>query len=208
MHSPNLDHHNDYGRQVQDRLGAVLHRLATLDLGVSGYEQRKSTERLNADTLRKISADLERAFVEAQEAAMSYERLRSSASHALQRADLLFLLSPIPCVILDRNSLIIDANPAAARTVNLSQRHLVGKPFQLFVGSDRAEFLARLESLDHSAWAIRWPITVRPRERGVLKVTFAAAVDAEDHIVAMLLPAAADGEDLPEVDESLKAGHA
>jgi PAS domain-containing protein len=195
MNTANLDHRNDYGREAQDRLGAALHRLSSLDLHSSGSDGRKNSERINADILRKINADLERAFVEMQEAAMSYERLRSSASHALQRADLLFLLSPVPCVILDRSSVIVDANPAAARAVNLSQRHLVGKPFQLFVGRDRDEFLTRLASLERGGWATKWPVVIRPRERGLLKLTFAAAVDAEDHVVAMLLPASASGED-------------
>ena len=186
MNTANLDHHNDYGREAQDRLGAALHRLASLDLHSSGSDGRKNSERINADILRKINADLERAFVEMQEAAMSYERLRSSASHALQRAELLFFLSPVPCVILDRSSVIVDANPAAARAVNLSQ---------LFVGRDRDDFLTRLASLERGGWATKWPVVIRPRERGLLKLTFAAAVDAEDHVVAMLLPASASGED-------------
>jgi PAS domain-containing protein len=203
MRTAALDHYNEYGRQVQDRLGAALHHLASLDLSGSGREPRRSNERLTADVLRKVSAELERALVEVREASVSYERLRVSASQALQRADLLFLLSPVPCLILDRTSQVIDANPAAARAVNLSQRHLIGRSLELFVGSDRSEFLERLAALERDAWATRWPVTIRPRERGLLRVIFTAVVDQEDHIVAMLLPLDAASEDLaPAHDEA------
>ena len=202
MYTPNFDHHKEYGRQVQDRLGAALHRLAALDLNGPDHDHRKNRERQTADVLRRVNADLERALVEAQEAAVSGERLRSWAYQARQRADLLFLLSPFPCLILDRTSQVIDANAAAARVVNLSQRHLIGKSLQLFVGANRAEFLERLQTLERDAWAVRWPLTIRPRERGLLKVIFTAAVDAENQIVAMLLPLDTPVEDMPQTDES------
>jgi PAS domain-containing protein len=200
MDTANFDHHNDYGRRVQDRLGTVLHRLASFDADGSAPNVHKGSDRASAEMLRKISADLERSLVELQEASRSHERLRSLAEHALQRAELLFLISPVPCVILDRSSIVIDANPAATKAVNLSQRHLVGKPFHLFVGSNREDFLATLGSLERDR-VTRWPVSIRPRERGALRMTIAAAVDEEDRVVAMLMPGDA-GRDVTDAIES------
>jgi PAS domain-containing protein len=184
---------NGYGQQVQDRLGSALHRLASLEESVSSAESRRGSERLGSE-LRRINTDLQRAFVDVQEAAVSYEHLRSSAACSTQRADLLFLLSPVPCLVLDRSGAVVDANPAATRKVNLSHRHLVGKPFQLFVGSDRAEFVKRLQTLGNSEWVTKWPLCIRPRERGSLQVTFAASVDTQDRVLVMLLPPEAPKE--------------
>ena len=184
---------NGYGQQVQDRLGSALHRLASLEETVSSTEPRRGGERLGVE-LRRINTDLQRAFVDVQEAAVSYEHLRSSAASSSQRADLLFLLSPVPCLVLDRNAVVVDANPAATRKVNLSHRHLVGKSFQLFVGSDRADFVSRLQALGNSEWVTKWPLTIRPRERGSLQVTFAASVDSQDRVLVMLLPPEASNE--------------
>jgi PAS domain-containing protein len=188
-------HSNRYGRQLQDRLGAALHRLASLEESASGQEPRRTGERLNLETLRRLNADLQRALIEVEEAAASYEHLRSSAAHAAWRADLLFVVSPVPYVVLERSGAVVDANPAAAQKLNLSHRHLVGKPFELFVGSDRANFVKRLGSLDSGEWVTKWPLTIRPRERGSLHVIFAASVDSDDHILAMLLPSDAHGHD-------------
>jgi PAS domain-containing protein len=186
MHTASSYHRTSYGQHLQDRLASALHRLSSLD--EPGSQPLRSRERMSAEVLRKIAEDLERAIVEVREISASYERLRSSAEHALDRADLLLRLSPVPCVILDRSGMVVDANPAAARVVNLSQLHLVGRPFQLFVGSDRLAFVTRLSSLERSEGVTTWPVTIRPRERGCLKMNFAAAVDAEERVVAMLLP--------------------
>jgi PAS domain-containing protein len=196
MHTANLNHHPAYAQHLQDRLASALHRLAALEAGGSGTELHRNGERSTADALRRVNEDLERAIVEVQEISASYERLRSSAEYASQRADLLFQLSPIPCVVLDRSGVIVEANPAAARAVNLSQVHLEGRLFQLFVGSDRAAFVTRLGSLERGERAAQWPVTIRARERSSLKMTFAAAVDPEDRILAMLLPAGGQEADV------------
>ena len=187
METSKVASRNGYGQQVQDRLGSALHRLTSLEESVSSSEPRRSVERLGVE-LRRINTDLQRAFVDVQEAAVSYEHLRSSAACSSQRADLLFLLSPVPCLVLDRMGVVVDANPAATRKVNLSHRHLVGKSFQLFVGSDRADFMQRLQLLGNSEWVTKWPLCIRPRERGSVHVTFAAAVDSQDRVLVMLLP--------------------
>jgi hypothetical protein len=50
--------------------------------------------------------------------------------------------------------------------------------------------------------AVRWPITIRPRERGSRRVIFAAVTDSEDRLLVMLLPPDdGAGVDLPDITE-------
>jgi hypothetical protein len=46
----------------------------------------------------------------------------------------------------------------------------------------------RLQTLGNSEWVTKWPLCIRPRERGSLQVTFAASVDSQDRVLVMLLP--------------------
>ena len=174
-------------RHIQDRLGSALHRLSALERSVDSAEPRRSQDRMISE-MRRINGDLERAFVEVQDAAATHQSLRSLAEGAERRAKLLFMLSPTPCLILDRAGTVLDANPAAVRLVNTSLRHLAGRAFHVFVASERQRFLTQVASLDTGDVAVRWPITIRPRERGSRRVVFAAVNDSDDRLLVMLLP--------------------
>jgi PAS domain-containing protein len=181
-------------RQIQDRLGSALHRLSALERSVDGGEPKRSHDRMLSE-MRRINGDLERAFVEVQDAAATHQSLRSLAEGAERRARLLFMLSPTPCLILDRAGTVLDANPPAVRLVNTSLRHLAGRAFHVFVASERQRFLAQLAALETGDVAVRWPVTIRPRERGSRRVVFAAVTDSDDRLLVMLLP--------PDVQDSL-----
>jgi PAS domain S-box-containing protein len=192
-------------RQLQERIGTVLHRLASLEQSLSSAETRKQADRVVGE-LRKIKAELDRAFLEAQEAAGACRDWRSSAEKAQHRADLLFLLSPVPTLLIERSGSVLDANPSAARTVNTSHRHLLGKPFHLYMAADRDAFLARLQSIVQGEPAVRWPATIRPRERSPMQVVLSAVADSEDRLLVMLLAADSSERDaVQNLDDEVNA---
>jgi PAS domain-containing protein len=192
-------------RQLEERLATVLHRLASLGDGLSSTEPRKQADRVITE-IRKIKGELDRALLEAQEASASCRDWRSSAEQAQRRADLLFLQSPVPTLIIERSGTVVDANPAAVRAVNTSHRHLVGKPFQLYMAAERDAFLARLQSIAPGDAAARWRVTVRPRERSPIAVLLSAVLDSEDQLLVMLLPPDSGASDsLQDEDDEISA---
>jgi PAS domain-containing protein len=194
-----------FEEQLKERIGAILHRLSVLEQGLSSTEPRKTADKLVME-VHKISAELERAFVDVQQTASSCVELRSSADNACYRADLLFEMSPTPTLLIERSGSVVDANPSAARAVNTSHRHLIGKPFQLYMAANRDALLARLKSLVRGEPPVRWPVTIRPRERSPMQVVLAAAVDSEDRLVVMLLaPEAAELDSVRDFDDELNA---
>jgi PAS domain-containing protein len=192
-------------RQLEERLATVLHRLASLEQSLSSPEPRKPADRVIAE-IRKIKAELDRAFVEAQETSTSCRDWRASAEKVQRRADLLFLLSPVPTLVVERTGGVIDANPSAARAVNTSHRHLVGKPFQLYMAADRDAFLARLQSIAPGETPARWRATIRPRERSPIPVLLSAVLDGDDQLLLMLLPPdAAEPHSIQDMDDEINA---
>jgi len=174
-------------QHVQDRLSTALQRVSLLERALENHEVAKGGDRLLSD-LRRLSRDLERTLVESRDAASGRETLRRTADAASRRATLLFHLAPTPCMVIDRVGTIVDANPAAVRLVNTSLRHLAGRSFPMFVSADREQFLLRLAGLGSGDDPARWPITIRPRERGCRKVVFTVVAEADDQLLVLLLP--------------------
>ena len=172
---------------VQDRLSSALQRVSLLERAIESHEVLKGGERLLSD-VRRLSRDLERTLVESRDAAAGRATLRRAADAASRRATLLFHLSPTPCMVIDRVGMIVDANPAAVRLVNTSLRHLAGRAFPMFVSADREQFLMRLAGLGTGDEPARWPITIRPRERGSRNVVFTVVAEANDQLLVLLLP--------------------
>jgi len=173
-------------RQVRDRLGSALHRLASLEQALEAGELKTGTQRVVTE-LRRITGDLERAMVQAQDAEANRLEMQSLADAAQRRARLLFNGSPTPCFLLDRAGRVVDANPAGVRAVNTSLRYLVGRDFHVFVSSERQRFLTQLQSLGFSDTPEAWPLTIRPRERGTRNVVLTVVADGDDRVLAMLL---------------------
>ena len=126
---------------VHDRLSSALARAASLERALVTQEAPKGCERLLTD-VRRLARDLERGLVQSQDAVSGRESLRALAEAANRRASLLFRLSPTPCLVVDRAGTIVDANPAGARMVNTSVRHLVGRALPMFVSAHREQLLA------------------------------------------------------------------
>jgi PAS domain-containing protein len=188
-------------RQIQDRLGAALQRLATLERRASAANESRGTHSLLTD-FRRLASDLERAFESLQEAVARHTALQRDVEIASRRASLLLDLTPLPYVLVHTSGIIIEGNAAAAKTLNLSQRHLKGKPFDLFLQSNREEFLARLSTLRDGAEPERWVAVVRPRERYPRPFTIVASTEGPGQIALVLSapdPASdPDGESNPE----------
>jgi PAS domain-containing protein len=174
-------------RQIQDRLGVALQRLATLERRASGTNESRVTQSLLTD-FRRLARDMERAFESLQEASARYTALQQDVEIASRRANLLLDLTPLPYVLVHSTGVIIEGNAAAAKALNLSQRHLKGKPFDLFLQSNREAFLSNLASLRDGAEPQRWPSIVRPRERYPRPYTIVASTEGPGQIALVLSP--------------------
>jgi PAS domain-containing protein len=175
-------------RQIQDRLGNALFRLTTIERRAGGAESPKAAARL-MDDLRKLAAELERSFEDVREVLAECSRLQTAASAAAERAQMLFDLNPVPCLVLEMTGAIVEANEPAVRLLNVSRRHLVGRSFHLYLGNEREVFLKRIQALPATAERDRWTAKLRPRERSSVGATLTAALDPDGRVLMMLQPA-------------------
>jgi PAS domain-containing protein len=129
-------------------------------------------------------------FHDVKELVAQLAEVRRDAHTAAERADLLFRMLAVPCVLVEPEGTVADANAAAVRLLNCSQRHLVGRPFQLFVGRERDTFLKRLKDLPVDGGPVEWEVTIRPRERSAVTAIASAAPDPSGCLVLMLRPRA------------------
>jgi PAS domain-containing protein len=73
-------------------------------------------------------------------------------------------------ILTDLTGVIQDANPVAARLLNISRKSLAGRPFVLFIASGRVELMARLANLAEASVPTELELQLRPRERQMLSV--------------------------------------
>lgn len=172
-------------RQIQERLGTVLQKLAKLEQRVTSGPESPQIHSLLTD-FRRLVGDMERAFSGLREAGLRHAELQREVEIVARRAGLLLQLSPLPYVLIHKTGVIIEANAAAARVLNLSERHLRGKPFELFLQNERQQFLSRLQELGEDSAAQRWPVNLRPRERYARPFTLVAACETADRVALIL----------------------
>ncbi len=130
--------------------GSRVIAVALRELQEAIEELRVAIEQLN-----EMSDGMATARVESQKVERRYEEFVAAV--------------PVPTVLSDEGGVISFANEAAAGLLNLSARHLVGKPLLLFV-ADRDYFL-RLASGSTSTEPISGELTIRPRDRKARCVT-------------------------------------
>jgi PAS domain S-box-containing protein len=175
--------------ETRDRVGAALARLAAVEqLAETKIGTPRQNERL-VEEIRKLVAQLDGAFREVRQVRAECAEAEQAAATAAEHAHLLFEQAPGPGIVIETNGLVVDANHAAARLLNLTHRHLVGKPFHLFLSADREGFLTRLRGLRPGDHVEEWRVRLRPRERSVVDVTIAATLDASGRALLMLIPA-------------------
>ncbi len=181
-----LNHTPD--RYIHDRLGSALYKLALLEQrsGEPGVSPRAATKLLG--DVRKLVAELQRGFTDLQELMVRTAASQQAANAATARAQLLFDLSPVACLVMDASGIVVDANPAAARLLNISNRHLVGKSFPLFLARDRDTFVQRLGDLSAAGGSERWTASLRPRERSAVECALVAATDPDGRVLVLAAP--------------------
>jgi PAS domain-containing protein len=180
-------------RQLHERLGAALYRLTCLEQSASESNGSKYDRKL-LEGMRRLVSELELAVMEIQQAAARAAQLRGEADLAAKRTQLIFDLTPAPCLLVESSGTIVDANPAAVRLLNVSQRHLIGRPFHLFLTAERDLFLERLGRLRQASDVEPWQVTIRPRERSAVSMTLNLVSDPSTGAIVMLLPPEASRE--------------
>jgi PAS domain S-box-containing protein len=172
----------------RDRVGAALTRLAAVEqLALMKIGPPRANERLVEEVLTLLR-QLEQAFHVVRQVKGECVEAERAATTAAEHAQLLFEHAPGAGIVIEPNGLVVDANRAAARLLNLTHRHLVGKPFHLFVSADREGFLGRLRKLRPRENADEWRVRLRPRERSVVDVTIAATLDGSGRVLLILIP--------------------
>jgi hypothetical protein len=190
--------------RIEDHLGTVLQRLSVLEIPVAAAPGVTRDLRRCLRGLHEVARELDRAFAALKD---EQARLRADAEEAETttfRARKLFGESPNACLVVRREgAAIAEANIAASRLLNVSQRHLIGKPFTNFLQHDREVFLKQLRRTTQDA-ADQWHIAVRPRERAMLRVLVTAVAESGDTAALRLTPVTAESVEI-EASESLQA---
>lgn len=174
--------------RIQEHLGIALRKLSILETrGSAGQDRAQDVGHILAE-LQRVAQELDQAF-----SAVKWERQRvtniaGEAEASLRLARKLFVESASACIVVRRDCAVIEeANAAASRLLNVSQRHLIGKPFTHFLQQDREMFLRQLQQ-DAETAADQWHVTLRPRERAVMQVLVNAIVNTEATTAIVLSP--------------------
>lgn len=186
---------------LPEHVMAARHKISILEQrALSAGESPRAAARLIAE-IRRLSVDLDRLAVEVQDQDETFASTIARLRRAEERAHLLFELSPVACVVIDRDGFVVEGNDAAACLLNLSRRHLPGKPFHRFVSADRVTFLLRLNEVAASGQSDTWGISLRPRERGALRVACTAALEESSGRLCLLLSTCVNGKAPSEPEE-------
>ena len=101
---------------------------------------------------------------------LEVRQLRSTIASIEQRFTALVTMVECGYLLTDRTGLILEANPAASRILNISRKSLAGRPFVLFIAAGRVELMARLGALADAGSPTDLELRLRPRERQMLTV--------------------------------------
>jgi PAS domain-containing protein len=182
---------------VRNRITSALQR-------ASGLEEKLRPDRIDPEALsspvvtrivaevRRLARELHLSFEDLAQAIVEQTQAKEAASIAQRQASTVFRLSPTPCIITDASGAVVDINAAASQLLNVTSRHVVGRPFLLFLGSDRLMFLNLLSQTRHGEDVQRCEVHIRPRERAPFDATALIAPDTSDQILLMLLPPRAE----------------
>jgi PAS domain S-box-containing protein len=108
---------------------------------------------------------------------------RNALEEERRRYQKLFELAPESYAIVDLAGTIQEANLAAARLLNVSQRFLSGKPLNVFLReAERQTFWQKFKQLQGMEQTQEWTIYLCPRDRQPVKVAVRASVSACDRV--------------------------
>lgn len=174
-------------RKIQERLGAAFQGLAEIEQHGATDGAGRPAQRL-LKVLRQLVSDLDVAFRALQEAAAQQTARRQDIDAESRRAELLFDLSPLPCLVVTRDGVIEQANAAAGRALNTSLRLLQRRPLQLYLGAERDAFVFWLQGVVTSSEPDRWCGQIRPREQRPREVAVLAAPESDGRVVIIIAP--------------------
>lgn len=104
---------------------------------------------------------------------------RNALEEERRRYQELFELAPDSYAIVDLGGTIREANLAAAKLLNVSQRFLSGKPLNVFLSeAERQTFWHKFNQLQGMEQTQEWTIYLCPRDRQPVKVAVIASVSA------------------------------
>jgi PAS domain-containing protein len=200
----------DRRQQLENRVGAALYRVACLKQQVGDVKSPRLAPKLLQE-IERLAVELEQVVRELAESLDAVDAARRIAGSADARARLLFQVCPSACLSVADDGTILEANPAAAAMLNVSGRHLAGKPLHLFVNGDRTEFMSRFARLREDEPS-RWSGRLQPRERSMVPVDAIGIVDGGGHRLllfeSLLDPRPRRKPGLPqEQEEEAVAGH-
>jgi PAS domain S-box-containing protein len=159
--------------QFRQKIQAISQQIGILQ----GYAMQLSPQQflMTADILAEISADLgnlqliyEEMLTCLEAASLFDETLIEQTQQAIAKQQYyrdLFKFSPDAYLVTDANGLILDANEAIAKLLNVSRNYLIRKPLAVFIAqSDRPAFRTKLNQLSGVTEVQNWQITLDPKD--------------------------------------------
>ena len=130
-------------------------------------QQIEALQREDVSTWQEIDAALEDLQVIYEQMQTSLEAAKIDEEELFkqkQHYQNLFQFSPIAYLLTNADGLILEANQAIAKLLDISPIFLVGKPLAVFVAeSELAVFRTRLNQLSQSVGPQVWQMSLRPR---------------------------------------------
>ena len=184
------------------QLALMRSRLGTLERK-AGQPHADNT-RLLAECVRELKSTfdfLEAAGERLRGADEALKKSQSEVQYGQARFGALVSLLPDAFVATDLAGIIIEANAAASRLLNLSQRALAGRPLHRFLNGERVEFLNFIKELPEADGPMERDLRLRPRERHFVRVLVRVGIvrDAQGHAECLHWIFKSAGIDQPEV---------
>ena len=166
------------------QLALMRSRLGSLERK-AGQPHADST-RLLAECVRELKSTfdfLEAAGERLRGADTALKKSQSEIQYGQERFRALTNLLPDAFVATDLAGIIVEANAAAGRLLNLSQRALAGRPLHRFLNGERIEFLNFVKDLPEADGPVERELRLRPRERHFVHVLARVGIvrDAQGH---------------------------
>jgi PAS domain-containing protein len=162
---------------IQLQLSSALSRFATL-------HRRALNQPALPANLERTLAELERGLTElrlAQEHLVhqreGLETMRAELQAEREKYWQLFDGAPDAYIVSGSDSIILEANRAAAEMLNISQRFLAGKTLGIFVCKERGRFMSDTARLASAGGTAVWTLRLRPRERAPLDIVARVVVN-------------------------------
>jgi PAS domain S-box-containing protein len=130
----------------------------------------------------EMQTNLEASTVVEEELLQQSEQALAQRHHYYD----LFQFAPDASLLTDAKGLILEANQAAAKLLNVPQNYLIRKPLAVFV-PERQEFYSCLNQLDRVEGVRDWEINLHPRngEPFAAQLKIATVRDASGEVAAL-----------------------